>query len=119
MLLNYGVEEDSWESLEQQRDQTSQSRGNKPIFIGGIDAEAESLILWPSDAKSWLTEKDPDAGKDWGQEEKRRIEDEIAGWYHQLNGHEFEWAPGDGEGQGGHRVGHDWATELTELNWTD
>ena len=64
---------------------------NQPwIFIGRTDAEAETPILWPRDAKNWLIEKDPDAGKDWGQEEKGTIEDEMVGWHHRLNGHEFE-----------------------------
>ena len=62
--------------------------------------EAEAPILWPPDAKSWLTGKDPDAGKDWGQEEKRMTENEIVGWHHRLNGHEFEQTLGDSEGQG-------------------
>ena len=66
-------------------------KGNQPwIFTGRTDAEAEAPILWPSDAKSQLTAKDPDAGKDWGQEEKRETEDEMVGWHHRLNGHEFE-----------------------------
>ena len=66
-------------------------RGNQSwIFIGGTDAEAETPVLWPPDAKNWLIGKDPDAGKDWGQEEKGTTEDEIVGWHHQLNGHEFE-----------------------------
>ena len=60
------------------------------VFIGRADAEAESPILWPPDAKSWLIGKDPDAGRDWGQEEKGTTEDEMAGWHHQLDGHEFE-----------------------------
>ena len=59
-------------------------------FIGRTDAEAETPILWPPDAKSWLIGKDPDAGRDWGQEEKRMTEDETAGWHHRLNGHELE-----------------------------
>ena len=59
------------------------------VFIGGTDVEAEALILWPPDAKSWLIWKDPDAGKDWGQEEKGMTEDEMIGWHHRLNGHEF------------------------------
>ena len=67
------------------------------IFIGRTDAEVP--ILWPPDAKSWLTGKDPDAGKDWGQEEKRVTEDEMIGWHHWLNGHEFEQTPGNSEGQ--------------------
>ena len=67
------------------------------IFVGRTDAEAP--ILWPPDAKRWLSGKDPDAGKDWGQEEKRGAEDEAVGWHHQLNGHGFEQTPGDrGEG---------------------
>ena len=60
------------------------------VFIGRTDAEAETPILWLPDVKSWLTGKDPDAGRDWGQEEKGITEDEIAGWHHQLDGHEFE-----------------------------
>ena len=60
------------------------------IFIGRTDAEAETPILWPPDAKDWLTGKDPDAGNDWRQEEKGMTEDEMVGWHHQLNGHEFE-----------------------------
>ena len=71
------------------------------IFIGRTDAEAEAPILWPPDAKSWLIGKDLNAGKDWGQEEKRTKEDEMAGWHHWLNGHEFDQAQGVGEGQGG------------------
>ena len=59
------------------------------VFIGRTDAEAETPTLWPPDVKSWLTWKDPDAGKDWEQEDKGAIEDEMAGWHHQLNGHEF------------------------------
>ena len=90
------------------------------ILIGRSDAEAEAPILWPPDVKSPLFGKDPDAGKDGGQEEKRTTEDEMVGWHHQLSGHEFEQALGVGGGQGslaccspwGHkRVGHDWATE--------
>ena len=60
------------------------------VFFGRTDAEAETPILWPPDVKSWLTGKDPDAGRDWGQEEKGTPEDEMAGWHHQLDGHEFE-----------------------------
>ena len=66
-------------------------KGNQPwILIRRTDAEAEAPIFWPPDAKSWLTEKDPDAGKDCGQKEKGVTEDEMVGWHHQLNGHEFE-----------------------------
>ena len=95
-------------------------KGNQSwIFIGRTDAEAEAPILWPPDVKNWFTGKDPDTGKDWRQEEMGMTEDEMVGWHDWLNGHEFEQAPGDGEGQGslvccspwGCRVGHDWATE--------
>ena len=76
-------------------------KGNQPcIFTGRTDAEAEVPTLWLPDMKSWLLRKDPDARKDWRQEEKGTREDELAGRHHQFNGHEFEQAPGDGEGQG-------------------
>ena len=92
------------------------------VFIGRTDTEAETPILWPPHEKRWLIGKDFDAGRDWGQEEKGTTEDEMTGWHHWLDGHESEWTPGDGDGQGGlaccdswgRRVGHDWATEL---NW--
>ena len=70
------------------------------IFIGRTDAEAETPILWPPDAKNWLIGKVPDTGKDWRQEEKGTTEDKTVGWHHRLNGHEFEQTPGDSEGQG-------------------
>ena len=77
------------------------SNGNQSwIFIGRTDTEAEASMLWPPDAKNWLNGKDADAGKDWRQEEKGTIEDETFGWQHWLNGHEFEQALGDDEGQG-------------------
>ena len=76
-------------------------KGNQSwVFIGRTAAEAEAPILWPRDGKNWLTWKHPDAGKDWRQEEKGMTENEMVGWHHRLNGHEFEQAPGDGEGQG-------------------
>ena len=76
-------------------------KGNQPwIFIGRTDAEAEGPIIWPPESKIWLIGKDPDAGKDWRQEEKGTTEDKMVGWHHWLNGHEFEQAPGDSEGQG-------------------
>ena len=68
------------------------------VFIGRIDVEAETPIFWSPDAKSWLIWKDPDAGRDWGQEEKGTTEDEMVRWHHQLNGHEFGWTPGVGDG---------------------
>ena len=87
------------------------------VFTGRADAEAETPILWPPDVKSWLLGKDPDAGKDWRQEENEMTEDEMVGWHHPLNGHGFGWRPGAGrpgvlwfmESQ---RVGHDWVTKL-------
>ena len=76
-------------------------KGNQHwIFIGRTDAEAEAPVLGPPDAKSWLIGKDPDAGKDWGQQEKGTTEDEMVGWHHLLNGHKFEQAPGASERQG-------------------
>ena len=102
MLLDCGIGEDSWESLGLQGDPTSHSKGDQSwIFIGRTDTETETLILWPPHAKSWLIGKDPDAGRVWGQEEKGTTEDEMAGWHHQLDGREFEWTLGDGDGQGG------------------
>ena len=80
-------------------------------------------MLWPPDAKNWLTGKDTNAGKDWRQEEKGKTEDEIVGWHHQLNGHEFEQAPGVGDGQGGLACSSPWGcseSDTTEwLNWTE
>ena len=76
-------------------------KGNLPwIFIRRIGAETECPILWPSDLRSWRIGKDPDAGKDWGQEKRRVTEDEMVGWHHWLCGHEFEQTLGDSEGQG-------------------
>ena len=76
-------------------------KGNQSwIFIGRIDAEAETPILWPPDANNQLIRKAPDAGKDWRHEEKGTTEDEMVGWHHQLDGHQFEQAQGGGEGQG-------------------
>ena len=78
------------------------SNGDQPwVFIERTDAKAETPILWPPHAKSWLIGKDCDAGREWGQEEKGMTEDEMAGWYHRLDGREFEWTPGVGDGQGG------------------
>ena len=93
------------------------------MFIGRTDAEAETPILWPPHAKSWLIGKDSDAGRDWGQEEKGTTEDKMAGWHHQLNAHEFEWTPGVGDGQGGLACCNSWGckeSDTTEwLNWTE
>ena len=93
------------------------------IFTGRNDAEAETPILWAPDAKSWLIWKDPDAGKDWGQEEKGTTEDEMVGLHHRLDGHEFEWTLGVGDRQGGLVCCDSWGhkdSEMTErLNWTE
>ena len=93
------------------------------VFIGRTDVEAETPILWPPDAKSWLIWKDPDAGKFWGQEEKGTTEDEMVGWHHWLSGHGFEWTPGVGDGQGGLVCCSSWGrkeSDTTErLNWTE
>ena len=93
------------------------------VFIGGTDVEAETLILWPPDAKSWLTGKDPDAGEDWRQEKKGTTEDEMVRWHHPLNGHEFEQAPGVGDGQGSlvccSPWGHKESDTTERLNWTE
>ena len=93
------------------------------LFIGRTKAEAETPILWPPHAKSWLTGKDPDVGRDWGKEEKGMTEDEMAGWHHWLDGHEFEWTPEVGDGQGGLVCCDSWGRkelDTTEwLNWTE
>ena len=101
-------------------------KGNQSwIFIGRTDAEAEAPILWTPDVKSCLIVKDPDAGKDWGQEEKGIIEDEMVRWHHWLNGHEFEQTLGDSAGQeslvfmGLRRVRHDLATEQNRTEEQD
>ena len=87
------------------------------IFIGRTDAEAEIPILWPPDVKNWLIGKDPDAGKDWRQEEKGTTEDEMVGWHHRLYGHEFEQAPGVGDGQGSLECCSSWGHK--ELDMTE
>ena len=92
------------------------------VFIGRTDVEAETSILWSPDAKNWLILKDPDAGKDWGREEKGTTGDEMVGWHHQLSGPEFEWTPGVGDGQGGLSCYSPWGrkeSDMTERqNWT-
>ena len=92
-------------------------------FTGRTEAEAETPILWPPDVKSWLIGKDPDAGRDWGQEEKEMTEDEMVGWHHRLNGHGSEWTPGVGDGQGGLACCDSWGhkeSDMTEqLNWIE
>ena len=93
------------------------------VFIVRTDVEAETPILWPPDGKCWLIWKDPDAGKDWGQEEKGTTEDEMVGWHHRLDGHGFGWTLGVGDGQGGLACWGSWGRkelDTTErLNWTE
>ena len=93
------------------------------VFIRRTDAKAGTPVFWPPHGKSWLIGKDPDAGRDWGQEEKGMTEDEMAGWHHQLNGREFEWTLGVGDGQGGVACCDSWShkeSDTTEwLNWTE
>ena len=93
------------------------------ILVGRTDAETETPVLWPPDAKNWLLEKVPDAGKDGRQEDKGTMEDEMAGWHHWINGHGFEGTPGVGDGQGGLACYGSWGckeSDTTErLNWTE
>ena len=113
MLLNCGVGEDSWESLGLQGDQSW-------VFIGRSDAEAETPVVWPPHVKSWLIGKRPDAGRDWGQK-KGTTGDEMAGWHHRLDGHEFEWTLGVSDGQGGlacYDLGG-WKSRTQLSDWTN
>ena len=96
--------------------------GQSWVFTGRTDAEAKTPVLWPLQTKSWLIGKDPDAGRDWGQE-KGMTEDEMAGWHHQLDGHEFESTPGVSDGKGGLACcdlwGHKESDTTERVNWTD
>ena len=99
-------------------------KGNQSwIFIGRSDAEAETPRLWPPDMKNWPIGKDPDTGKDWRQEEKGRTEDEMVGWHHWLDGHEFEQTPGVGDRWGSQAFCSTWGCEVLDmtecLNWTE
>ena len=100
------------------------SEGDQPWdFFGMNDAKAATPVLWPPHSKSWLIGKDSDAGRDWGKEEKGTTEDEMVGWHHRLDAHEFGWTPGDGDGQGGLVCCDSWChkeLDTTEwLNWTE
>ena len=124
MRLNCGVGEDSWKSLDCKEIQPAHSEGDQPWdFLGRNDAKAEAPVLWPPHVKSWLIAKDSDAGRDWGQEEKGTIQDEMAAWHHGLDGRQYEWTPGDGDGQGGLACCYSWGckeSDTTEqLNWTE
>ena len=117
MLLNCGVGEDSWEPLDCKKIKPVNTKENQPwIFIGRTRAEAP--ILWPPDAKSRLIGKDPDAGKDGGQEEKGMTEDEMVGWHHWLNGCKCEQTPGDGEGQGSLACCSPWGRKESDMTDT-
>ena len=110
--------------LDCKKTQSVHPKGNQSwIFNGRTYAEADTPILWPTDTKNWLVWKSLDAGKDWGQEEKGTREDEMVTWHHRLNGHEFEQAPGVGDGQGSPACCRPWGPkelEQTELlNWPD
>ena len=109
--------------LECKKIQPVHSKGDQSwVFIGRTGADAETPILWPPDAKSWLIWKDPDSGKDWRQEEKGMTENEMVGWHHWFNGHGFGKTPGVGDGQGGLVCCDSWShkeLDRTErLNWT-
>ena len=100
------------------------SKGDQPWdFFGRKDAKAETSVLWPLHAKSWLVGKDSDAGRDWGQEEKGTTENEMARWHHWLDGHESEWTPGVGDGQGGLACCDSWGRKelgtTEQLIWSD
>ena len=111
-------------SLDCKEIQPVHSEGDHPWdFFGRNDAKAETPVLWPPQAKSWLIGKDSDAGRDWGQEEKGTTGDEMAGWHHWLHGSESEWTPGVVDGQGGLACWDSWGrkqSDMTErLNWTE
>ena len=124
ILLNCSFGEDSWGSLGLQGDPTSPFLRRLVLDVFWNDwCWSETSILWPPDVRSWVTGKDSDAGRDWGQEDKGTTEDEMAGWHHRLNGHEFEWTPGVGDGQGGLACCDSWSLkelDMTErLNWAE
>ena len=123
-LIYCGVGEDSWGPLDcKEIKPVNPKRNQYWILIGRTDSEAEAPILWPPDAKNWLIWKDPDAGKDWRQEEKGTRENELVAWHHWLNGHEFEQALEIGDGQGSLECCSPWGckeSDRTEwLKWTE
>ena len=127
MFLNCGIGEDSWGSFDCKEIQPVHSKRDQSwVFFGRNDAKAKTLVLRSPDVKNWLIWKDPDAGKDWRQEEKGTTEDEIVGWHHWLNGHESDVSSvgqGSYDGQGSVACCSLWRCkelDMTEwLNWTD
>ena len=110
------LEKISESSLDCKESKPVNPKGNQPwIFTGRTNAEADAPILWSPDAKSQLTGKDPNARKDWRQEENEVTEDEMVGWHHWLDGHEFEQAPGDGEGQGSLACCSSWGNKESDM----
>ena len=101
--------------------QSVHPKGNQSwIFIERTDVEVETPILWPSNVKNWLTGKDPDVGKDWRQKEKGMTEDEMVGWHHQLDGHEFAQVLGVGDGQGSLESCSPWGLKESDMTeWTE
>ena len=124
-LLILFISPNSFESpLDCKEIQPVHSKGDQSwVFFGSNDAKAETPVLWLPHAKSWLNGKESDVGRVWGQEEKGTTEDETAGCHHRLNGREFEWTPGVGDGQGGLACcdshGHKESDTTEWLNWTD
>ena len=124
MLLKCGVGEDLRAPWTARRSSQSILKEISPeYFFGRTHAEAETPILWLPDAKNWLLGRDPDAGKDWRQEEKGTTEDEMVEWHHRLGGHEFEQALGVGDGQGSLVCYSPWGCKESDtidwLNWTE
>ena len=122
MLLTVVLEKTLESPLDYKEIQRFHPKGNQSwIFIGSTDTEAEAPILWPPDVKNWLIWKDPDAGKDWRQEEKGKTEDEIVGCHQRFSGHEFEQAPGVGDGQGNLEYCSPWGPKeldmIKQMNW--
>ena len=113
-----------WTARRSRKSKGNQSKGNHSwIFTGSTDAEADTVILWPSDAKKWLIRKDPDAGQDWRREEKGTTEFEMVGWHYLFDGHEFEQLQGVGDGQGRlaccSPLGCKKVDMTERLNWTE
>ena len=127
MLLNYGAGETLESPFDGKEIQLVHSNGDRPwVFFGRNEDKAETPVLWPPHAKSWLIGKDFDAARDRGQEEKGTTEDEMAGWHHRPDGYELEWTPGDGDGQGNPACSNSWdrkesdtTEQLNWMNWTE